>query len=139
MHIPWDLEATPLQIKTDSLLDSDKIWVDMCNKDSSYISNVAVKFSSQMYYSIHYCTSGWINLPVQHLVEAGKVWTFTKTKTAIIITCGNVEVVNYLFADSSRSDCAVMLAGDVVEQIKFPSYDTSDFYRAGNNKGINTS
>ena len=132
-----DLEATPLQIKTDSALGSEEwIMMRMFDKGSSYISTMGVRFSSTMNYAINDCFGGYTDLPMQPPVEADKIWTITKTETALIITCNDVEVVNYLFADSSNSNCAAKWGGDVVEQIKFHSVDkASDFYRAG--KGLN--
>ena len=133
--IPWNLERTSLQIRTVSTLGSDEhIYMWMYDKDSSFISNVRVKFSSPMQYGINYCTSSWTDLPVQPPVEVEKTWTITKTDTAIIMTCNNVEVLNYLFADSTGSQCVTRWAIDV-EEIYFRTYDTaSDYYRAG--KGI---
>ena len=134
MQIPRDLEATPLQIKTDSTLGSSELMiVYMHNKDMKFISTVRVKFSSPMQYLVLYCIS-WTDLPIQPPVEVDKIWTITKTETALIITCNNVQVLNYLFADSSDSRCVTKMGGDVVEQIKFNSNDkASDFYRAGMN------
>ena len=137
MKIPWDLEATPLQIKTDSTLDSDdEIRVKMFFKDNSAIGGVIVGFSSTVQYYIGYCTDP-TDLPVQPPVEVDKIWTINKTETAFIITCNNVEVLNYLLADSSNGNCVTQWGGDVVEEIKFSIYfDTaSDFYRAG--EGLN--
>nr|AFK75462.1 putative secretory peptide-52 [Pleurobrachia bachei] len=132
-NIPWDLEATRLQIKTDSTVGNfDWIMVNMYDKDSSYIGNVALTFSSTMKYYIGSCTNSWTDLPVQPPVEVEKIWMITKTETAIIITCNNVEVLNYLFADSSNSKCVTRWGGDVVEEIQFHSWDNAtDFYRAG--------
>nr|AFK75449.1 putative secretory peptide-39 [Pleurobrachia bachei] len=136
VNIPWDLEETPLQIKTDSTLGSDeRIWVSMYHKDSNTPIGVTMQFSSPMQYMIGYCTGSWTDLPVQPPVEVDKIWTITKTETALIITCNDVEVLNYLFVDSSRSECVPMWGGDVVEGIMFRSWDSaSDFYKAG--KGI---
>ena len=84
-----------------------------------------------MQYVISYCIS-WTDLPVQPPVEVEKTWTITKTDTAIIITCNNVEVLNYLFADSSNSNCVSLVRGGNVEKIRFNNGDTaSDFYRVG--------
>ena len=132
MKIPWDLEATSLQIKTDSALGSDeRINVDMY-RDYSWIGSVVVKFSSPMQYGISYCTTGWSDLPVQPPVEVYKIWTITKTETAFIISCNAVEVLNLMFADSSGSDCVQSWGSDVVEEIRFRNDDTaSDFYGAG--------
>ena len=101
MNIPWDLEATPLQIKTHSTWGSgDWMYVLLYDKDSIYFSNVVVKFSSPMQFYIAYCTSSNTELSVQPPVEVDKIWTITKTETAIIITCNDVELLKYLFADS---------------------------------------
>eukprot|EP00116_Pleurobrachia_bachei_P010453 sb/3470715/ len=128
--LPWDLEETSLQIKTNSTLGSDDmIWVRMYDKDGGYISIVGVKFSSTMQYWIHACTSNYTHLPVQPPEEVDKIWEIEKTDTALIITCNDVEVLDYQFANSSDSRCVPKLDGDVVEQIEFSStYDTaSDF------------
>ena len=136
-NIPWDLETTPLQIKTNSTPGSwnNKIYAVMLDKNGTLIGSVQVKFSSPMKYLIGNCMSGWEALPVQPPVEVDKVWTITKTEIAWKITCNNVEVLNYLFAASKDSDCVPQWGGDVVEQIKFNNADSaSDFYRAG--KGL---
>ena len=137
--IPWDLEGTPLQIKTDSILGSDEqIYVKMNGMDNKYIGYVYVKFSSQMQYRIAYCIYGWTDLPVEPPAEVDKIWTITKTETALIITCNEVEVLNFLFADiSSMSICVSRWGGSVVEQIEFGNFDTaSDFYKAAGMKFI---
>ena len=129
--IPWDLEGIPLLIKTDSWAGSDEyIGLRIYDKDGSEICAVQITFSSPMQYFIGHCL-GMTDL--QPPEEEDKIWKFTKTKTAIIIICNGVEVLNYLFADSSDSKCVPQWGGDVVEQIKFSSiHDTaSNFYRAG--------
>eukprot|EP00116_Pleurobrachia_bachei_P004428 sb/3464690/ len=129
VKIPWDLEGTPLQIKTDSTQGSGEIiFVQMYNKDSNGIGYVIVYFlSTATQYYIRYCTGGssYIDLPTQPPVDVDKIWTIAKTETALIITCNDVEVLNYLFTDSSDSRCFPTLGGDVVEQIKFNSGDTA--------------
>ena len=133
MKIAWDLEAAPLQIKTDSELASyDHILVTMYDKDSNDISTVSVRFSSAMDYAIGKCVQDFANLPKQPPVEVDKIWTIAKTGAAWIITCNDVEVLNFLFAESSKNSCDKKWGGDVVEEIKFSSGDkASDFYKAG--------
>ena len=89
-------------------------------------------FASPMKYWIDNCDNDWQDLTVQPPVEVDKIWTITKTDTALIITCNDAEVANYLFADSSNDDCVPKLAKDV-EQVSFddPHDSASDFYRAG--------
>eukprot|EP00116_Pleurobrachia_bachei_P012651 sb/3472913/ len=134
VKIPWDLEGTPLQIKTNSTLDSgDQVMrMQLYDKNNSQLGTVGVKFSSPMQYRIGHCIEDWEDLLVQPTVEVEKILTIIKTKTALIIICNNVEVMNYLFADSSNGECVQTKQGDVVDQLKFSKqYDTSsDFYRS---------
>ena len=82
-----------------------------------------------MQYFISFCNSKPEYLPVKPLIEVNKIWTITKTEIALIITCNGVEVLNYLFADSSDSKCVPAWGGDV-EEIYFRLDDrASDFYR----------
>ena len=84
-----------------------------------------------MQYHMDFCVTSYTDLPVQPPTGVEKIWTITKTEAAFIITCNEVEVVNFLFADSSNSNCVPNLGGNTVEQIEFRSDDTaSDFYRA---------
>ena len=90
-----------------------------------------IYFTTIVEYRITYCSSRYKKLPVQPPVEVDKIWTITKTETAVIITCNDVEVLNYLFADSSGSVCVSQWNRDV-DNIVFGGLDTaSDFYRAG--------
>eukprot|EP00116_Pleurobrachia_bachei_P017962 sb/3478224/ len=102
----------------------------MYDKDNSYIGGVTVLYPSPVRYSIHSCMISYIDLPVQPPVEVDKIWTITKINTALIITCNGVEVLNYVFADSSNSDCVSRWGGSDVEQIFFYKRN-SYFYRAG--------
>ena len=89
-----------------------------------------MKFSSPMEYAIGYCT-GLTSLPVQPPNKVDKMWTIRKTATALNIECNGVEVLNYLFSDSSNSECVTNWGGDAVEKIQFYPDDTaSDGYRA---------
>ena len=131
-----DLEGTSLQIKSDSTLGSDEqMRVNMFDKDSIFIHSVRVRFNVMIQYWITNCTiDKWVDLPVQPPVDVDKIWTITKTENAYIWTCNNVEVLNYLFAESYDSRC--VWQGDIVDEIVFhPKRDSaSDFFRAG--KGV---
>ena len=135
VKIPLDLERASLQINTDSTVGgNEQIKLQMWNKDSSLISTLYVMFSSPMKYWIDNCHNDWQEMTA---TPGGggyiyRIWTITKTEPALIITCNNVEVANYLFADSSNDDCVPKLAKDV-EQVSFddPHDSASDFYRAG--------
>ena len=123
-YIPFDLESTPLQIKTDSTTGSDdEINVLLYEAGTKIIAGFYVKFSQTMQYSIRYCSSiAWTDLPTQPPDDVDKIWTFTKTSTAFIISCNGVEVLNYVFSDSSNSDCVPNWSRDV-EKIGFYTWN----------------
>ena len=98
---------------------------------------VGVDFESPMMYVVGSCIR--TTLPIQPPNDpVDKIWTFTKTSTAFIISCNGVELVNYKFNNSNNGNCLPAASRDV-EFIKFYSTDTSsNFYRSqpleGNNK-----
>ena len=60
----YNLETTPLEIKTNSTLDSNKmIFVTFHTTTGVIAGGFQLKFSSTPQYLLYYC-SGWINLPV---------------------------------------------------------------------------
>ena len=134
VKISFDLESSPLQIKTASTAGSgEQMGVRMYTENKTWIGGVLVQFSSSVKYHIGYCTSPyWITLPVQPPEEVDKTWTIRKTATTLSIECNGVEVLNYQFSDSSLGDCVSKWGGDVVDKILFgSSSDTaSDSYRA---------
>ena len=135
--IPWDLEGTPIQIKTESTLGSgEQVYLKVWSESGGLSQSISVKFASSVQYFILYCASGHVDLPVQPPVAVNKIWKFTKTTSALIITCNNVEVLNYQYTDSPYNGCNSRWAIDVdVEQIEFTTSDTaSEFYFVG--KGI---
>ena len=132
--IEYDIETNPLQILTDSVVGSeDLIRVGFLSEDSVG-GAVHVKFTDPHQYRIGWCIQpDWVtftNMPV----EDTRVWTITKTATSLVLVCNGVEIFNYLFSESTNSDCVLQWSGDMVT-IKFMSttygVDTaSDKYRA---------
>ena len=109
-------------------------WIYVDVLDSVGIGNMGVKFSTTMQYWISWCTANGFfkDLPVQPPMDVENIWTIKKTSIAFIIICNNVEVLNYVFTDSSDSLCVPKWGGDVVERILFSKVgDASEFYRPG--------
>ena len=138
MKIVWDLEATPLQIKTDSATGSNaQINLEMFKGDGGLISDLKVKFSDKIQYHIGVCTNSLTDLPVQPPVDVDMLWTIIKTDTSFIITCNDVEVVKYLMKDAGDNRCEQFWGGDVVEKIEFKDGDTASESYGSISKYIN--
>ena len=107
----------------------------MYDKVKSHILYMGFQYESTIAYWIQPCTPGSsrTSLPVQPMGKGEKIWTFTKTETAMIITCNGVDVLNYQFSDSSETNCVPELGRDV-EYIR--SYGADTYYRAS--KDINS-
>ena len=131
VYIDYDLEEHPLQIKTDSAVGSDEeVWVQFYTAEWTWFSGISLSFSITPRYYIWYCTSSDTTFPVDLPAELDKIWTITKTATALVIECNDVEVLNYLYSEASMASCVTTLSQDV-EKIWFTSIndDASDAYR----------
>ena len=136
MHADWisielgvkfdfDLEKTPLYLKTDSVMVSNEEGkVGLYTAEGNQVGGVLIKFSSPPLFAILYCTD-WTNLPTGLPSDDDKVWKITLTRSAgikVIIHCNNVEVLNMQLSDST---CAASSWHekwrDEVKKIEFPS------------------
>jgi len=128
--IDYDLEAHPLQIKTNSVVGSDEqVIVYLYPAAGIYFGSIRLMFNNPPEYHILYCTS-WTPFPVTLPVEQDKVWTITKTASALKVECNGEEVLNLVFSESTGTDCVTKMSQDV-EQIWFHNSDTaSDAYWA---------
>ena len=130
MYIEYDLEEHPLQIKTDSVVGSnEKVGVRLYTSEEAYISRILLRFDATPKLYINRCTSGSITFPVDLPTGQNKIWTITKTTTALKIECNDVVVLDYLYTEFINSDCVAKFSKDV-EKIWFTSSDdASDEYR----------
>ena len=63
--------------------------------------------------------------------EQEKIWTITKTDTALIIMCNGIEVVEVIYTNYAEA-CGDAWNSDVAMIMFYPGYDTaSDEYRQG--------
>ena len=131
----WDLESTPLEIKTDSVLGStDKVAVVLLS-GNAYTGVIYLFFTSPQQYHLSWCTVGNYNLHVNPPSDNEKIWRISLTRTAgvrLVIHCNEVEVLDKLLsALSCKSGWDTYWNKDVTK-IKFESGDTaSDYYRIG--------
>ena len=134
VELEWNLESTPLEIRTNSVLGSDdRVDVYFYSAEGESAGGVLLRFTSTLQYYLAWCTY-WTNLPVTPPSATDKVWRITLTRTAgirLVIHCNDVEVLNTLLSEAtcSRSGWSTYWNRDVTK-IKFCFPDTaSDYYR----------
>ena len=130
VYIEWNLESTPLEVKTNSVLGSNEMAHVAFQSNGGYSAagGVQLDFKSTPRYLISRCTL-WTNIPVTLPSATDKVWRITLTKTAgvrLVIHCNNVEVLNALLS----STCSSGVWSNDVTGIVFES-SACDYYRAG--------
>ena len=134
VYIEWDLESTPLGIRTNSVLGSnDRVDVYFYSAEGELAGRVILRFASTLQYWLDWCSTSWTNLPVTPPSATDKVWRITLTRTAgvrLVIHCNDVEVLNTLLSEATcRSGWSTYWNRDVTK-IRFYSPDTaSDYYR----------
>ena len=124
--IDYDLEAHPLQIKTDSAAgSSEEVQVQLYTGDNT-IGSIYLYFSE---YFIESCNTYVSGYPVATPpAEQDKIWTISKTSTTLKIVCNGVEVLTYTFSESTQGNCPIKWSQDVTG-IQFPSGQAADGYR----------
>ena len=135
IRIPFDLESTPLQIKTNSTADSgDKIRVGIGTVDDNYLASLIVHFfkENKVKFKIGSCMQWYKFFPVQPPEEVDKTWRIRKNTTTLSIDCNGMELLNYQFSDSNESECVPKWGGDVVDWIQFSKDkdSASDTYKS---------
>ena len=143
MKIDYDLESSPLQIKTDSEAGSEEkvsVWFYTAERiGPNFAGHVAINFTSNPQYRLWHCINSWTNFPNTLPTETDKVWTITLSRIAgdkLTIHCNDKEVLDIVLSSKTCNN------GDWnnlnywsrdVERIMFLSrHDTaSDYYRPG--------
>ena len=132
-RINYDLENSPLQIRTDTSIGSDDyVHVHFFSASGIPSGEVMISFRSPPKYWLEFCTPEPINFPTALPTETNKIWTITLNRISgirLIIHCNNKEVLNFVISSTTCSDNN--WSRDM-GKIEFGFYDTaSDFYRTG--------
>ena len=136
--IDYDLENSPLQIRTNSEVGSnEKVRMTFLTAAYNSVGELWLTFGSPPQYTLTRCT-GDINFPIDLPSETDKVWTISLTRNSgeirVVVHCNNKEVVNVVLSDTvctSFDQWNTYWSRDV-EVMWFASQDTaSDYYRAG--------
>ena len=104
VDIEYDLETTPLEIRSDSELGSgDLVYVYFYTSQGDSAGGVWFKLTSPPQYNIYYCTP-WTNFPTDLPTARVKVWRITVIRSSGIIglqiLCNGEEVLNTVLSDS---------------------------------------
>ena len=131
--IEYDLETTPLRIKTNSTrLSNDTLMVNFYNELGDLSGYFAVSFKTTLKYKIGNC-GDYKLFPVSPPVAKDRVWNITKTeKPGLKVVCNDVTVLDVALSDGVCTEFTgnwSTLWTKKVTQIEFPSTDTaSDKY-----------
>ena len=136
VKIEWDLQSTPLEIRTNSVLGSyEMARVFFYSAGGWPAGRVSLQFTVDLQYFPGGCSNSWIYLPVTPPSATEKVWRIAVTRTAgvrLVIHCNEVRVLNLLLSSTcSDSDWSIIWNRDV-KKIEFWVEDNaSDSYRPG--------
>ena len=130
--INYDLESTPLQIKTDSWAGSNHFTgINFYTEQGGYIGYFYFIFTSTLRYGISDC-KGQTNFPTAPPSEVNKIWQITKLPgPRIILHCNEVMVLDFtLSSECTMRTWKAKWNGKEVHKIMFRGGGTaSDYYK----------
>jgi hypothetical protein len=135
VHNKWtnhDLESTPIEIKTDSLLvSSEEVYLDIHNQQSQTVGNFLIRFQATVQYYISGC-AGWKDFPKEVPNENEKIWRIAKLPgPKLIVHCNNVEVLSLTLTSPICPLNGWHTWNKKASKISFIGADkASDFYRS---------
>lgn len=134
----YDLENTPLQIKTNSTVGSnDLVRVWFYHAEGEPAGRVDLYFRSPPRYWLEYCSSGELGFLSASLPsETDKILTLVLDRTSdarLLIFCNDVEVLNVVLSDTTcgRNDWREYWYREAKKIIFAPLDTGSDKYRPG--------
>ena len=135
MDIEYDLEITPLEIRSDSELGSgDQVNVYFYTSQRYSAGGVWFKLTSPPQYYIYFCNY-FTNFPTDLPTARVKVWRITvirsSGKSGLQILCNGEEVLNKVLSHSECIDSSWNTYWNRdIAKIEFIDYDTmSEYYR----------
>ena len=140
-YIDYDLESTPLEVKTDSAAGSgDKLDLVFYDDDVYSNAGLSIYFTSPPQYRISDCSRERADFPTALPSEQDKIWRVTivwRSSSAIQLQvhCNNVVVLDFMVSSSTctYSGWSGAWSQKKVNMIALPTDDNaSDQYRAYN-------
>ena len=137
VKIPFNMDTTSLQIKTDSLAGSENaVNVQFFTAEKEYIGSVYLDFFSPPEYAVGGCMNNRYHPLPTNLIpsEVTKVWQINKLPgLRITVQCNGLTVVDFTLTDETCDDHDwSIMWNKQIKQIDFPARwdDASDEYRA---------
>ena len=130
--INYDLENSPLRIKTDSAIGSKHIVRVYFYTSSSMTlaGGVIIRLNDNPDSYLHQCRHSYASFPTSLPEDNNRIWNITKTLNplGIMIHCNNVEILNMQFTDKTCTTRSWKSHWDkAMKRIRF--HDTaSDYY-----------
>ena len=137
VFIDFNLDKSPLEIKTDSTLQSYKLMrVYFYTSQDHEAGGVEIYFRPSPDYYLHNCHESWTQFHTDLPADNDKVWRITLTRSIrtsgirLVIHCNDKEVVNVLMSDSA---CGASQWNNYwnkeIKKIKFSNTVSADFAR----------
>ncbi|XP_063693433.1 uncharacterized protein LOC134825211 isoform X2 [Bolinopsis microptera] len=134
--IEYDLENSPLRIKTDSAIGSrHAVYFQTFSFDSKQIGRISIHLATVPKYYIRFCRNSAEEFPVSLPASDNddRVWKITKLSqpVRVIIHCDNTEILHLQLSDSICSSHKANWKnywGKDIKRIKFISDTASDFF-----------
>ena len=135
VKINYDLENSPLQIKTDS--EGSTMLVHFYSAQDGYASAISLYLWSPPQYQLHMCSTSSTQFPTEVPSETDKVWTITKSSVSgapqVVIHCNDKEVLNVVSNTTCSNESWSTGWTRDVDQLNFAHLadSASDYYRPG--------
>ena len=139
VKINYDLENSPLQIKTNSEVGSnEEVRISFLSDKETLVGGIDLIFTSTMKYKIWFCSIK-NDFPHDLPPDTDKIWTLSLTRTTsirLVIHCNNVEVLNFVLSDTTCTnediDSWSSRWSSEIVKIKFTDKSkASDYYKQG--------
>ena len=133
MKTAYNLETTPLEIMTDSVIGSNQeIHLDLYDAQTNNAGHLILRLRSSPHFNVWYCTKN-TGFLTQLPAAVDKIWRLTKLPgPRVLVHCNGVKVVDHVISNktcyySSWSSYWVKSAVKIGFSKRWDS--ASDFYR----------
>ena len=102
--INYDLEYSPLKIKTDSLIGSrDILKVYFYTSNGQFAGGIIIRLNTNPEYYLHRCRESYESFPANPPADDNRIWKITKILDPLGITVHNndVKILDFRFSDTT--------------------------------------